>query len=227
DGPIEKRPARRRRAPDQAARLGRTVELKRRVVLTPDPAGDGRDSIHLRSRRPTTMSLGAIFVFLIVSALQLVDRYLDLARKRGSQSEEQIKLRDEIKQLLKEANQLSTPSTFAQAAKLKRLAAAKEKELAKIQEQNTKETQSLYDKYRKFLLVAKVLIYGVLVLWFWSTPVTTVPRHLLQPFGKMFSWRGVDSATGHIVVGILPWMFLTSRVSKLLCEKFSFVLLRP
>ncbi|CAN6183210.1 unnamed protein product [Urochloa humidicola] len=173
------------------------------------------------------MSLGAIFVFLIVSALQLVDRYLDLARKRGSQSEEQIKLRDEIKQLLKEANQLSTPSTFAQAAKLKRLAAAKEKELAKIQEQNTKETQSLYDKYRKFLLVAKVLIYGVLVLWFWSTPVTTVPRHLLQPFGKMFSWRGVDSATGHIVVGILPWMFLTSRVSKLLCEKFSFVLLRP
>ncbi|CAN6175235.1 unnamed protein product [Urochloa humidicola] len=146
------------------------------------------------------MSLGAIFVFLIVSALQLVDRYLDLARKRGSQSEEQIKLRDEIKQLLKEANQLSTPSTFAQAAKLKRLAAAKEKELAKIQEQNTKETQSLYDKYRKFLLVAKVLIYGVLVLWFWSTPVTTVPRHLLQPFGKMFSWRGVDSATGHIVV---------------------------
>ncbi|CAN6225362.1 unnamed protein product [Urochloa humidicola] len=173
------------------------------------------------------MSLGAIFVFLIVSALQLVDRYLDLARKRGSQSEEQIKLRDEIKQLLKEANQLSTPSTFAQAAKLKRLAAAKEKELAKVQERNTKETQSLYDKYRKILLVAKVLIYGVLVLWFWSTPVTTVPRHLLQPFGKMFSWRGVDSATGRIVVGILPWMFLTSRVSKLLCEKFSFVLLRP
>ncbi|CAN6218630.1 unnamed protein product [Urochloa humidicola] len=173
------------------------------------------------------MSLGAIFVFLIVSALQLIDRYLDLARKRGSQSEEQIKLRDEIKQLLKEANQLSTPSTFAQAAKLKRLAATKEKELAKIQEQNTKEMQSLYDKYRKFMLVAKVLIYGVLILWFWSTPVTTVPRHLLQPFGKMFSWRGVDSATGHIVVGILPWMFLTSRVSKLLCEKFSFVLLRP
>ncbi|CAN6211374.1 unnamed protein product [Urochloa humidicola] len=173
------------------------------------------------------MSLAALFVFLLVSALQLLDRYHDLARKRGSQSDEQIKLRLEIKQLLTEANQLSTPSTFAQAAKLKRLAAAKEKELAKIQEQNTKETQFLYDKYRKFLLVAKVLIYALLILWFWSTPVTTVPRHLLQPFGKMFSWRGVDSATGHIVVGILPWMFLTSRVSKLLCEKFSFVLLRP
>nr|CAB3454162.1 unnamed protein product [Digitaria exilis] len=149
------------------------------------------------------MSLAAFFVFLVVSALQLVDRYLDLARKvsadlppaslsrvappirlvasrpgspRGSQSDEQIKLRLEIKELLKEANQLSTPSTFAQAAKLKRLAAAKEKELAKR---------------------------------------------------KMLSWRGVDSATGHVVVGILPWLFLTSRVSKLLCQKFSFVLLRP
>nr|CAB3457786.1 unnamed protein product [Digitaria exilis] len=104
------------------------------------------------------MSLAAFFVFLVVSAPQLVDRYLDLARKvsadlppaslsrvappirlvasrpgspRGSQSDEQIKLRLEIKELLKEANQLSTPSTFAQAAKLKRLAAAKEKELAK------------------------------------------------------------------------------------------------
>ncbi|KAF8700642.1 hypothetical protein HU200_033987 [Digitaria exilis] len=173
------------------------------------------------------MSLAAFFVFLVVSALQLVDRYLDLARKRGSQSDEQIKLRLEIKELLKEANQLSTPSTFAQAAKLKRLAAAKEKELAKIQEQDTKGKQSLYDKYRKILLVTKVIIYALLVLWFWSTTVTTVPGHLLQPFGKMLSWRGVDSATGHVVVGILPWLFLTSRVSKLLCQKFSFVLLRP
>ncbi|KAF8759341.1 hypothetical protein HU200_010382 [Digitaria exilis] len=180
-----------------------------------------------RRRRPTTMSLAAFFVFLVVSAPQLVDRYLDLARKRGSQSDEQIKLRLEIKELLKEANQLSTPSTFAQAAKLKRLAAAKEKELAKIQEQDTKGKQSLYDKHRKILLVTKVIIYALLVLWFWSTPVTTVPGHLLQPFGKMLSWRGVDSATGHVVVGIIPWLFLTSRVSKLLCQKFSFVLLRP
>ncbi|KAG2645074.1 protein GET1-like [Panicum virgatum] len=173
------------------------------------------------------MALAAIFVFLIVSALQLVNRYLDLAKKRGSQSDEQIKLRLEIKQLLNEANQLSTPSTFAQAEKLKRLAVAKEKELTKIQEQDTKGNQSLYDKYGKILLVTKVLIYALLVVWFWSTPVTTVPRHLLHPFGKMFSLTGVDSATGHVVVGILPWLFLTSRVSKLLCQKFSFVLLRP
>ncbi|GJN00658.1 hypothetical protein PR202_ga17854 [Eleusine coracana subsp. coracana] len=77
------------------------------------------------------MSLAAIFVFLLVSALQTLDSVLDLARKREGITGDELKLRVEITQLLKEATALSTPSTFAQAAKLKRLAAAKEKELAK------------------------------------------------------------------------------------------------
>ncbi|KAK3131856.1 hypothetical protein QOZ80_6AG0512380 [Eleusine coracana subsp. coracana] len=173
------------------------------------------------------MSLAAIFVFLLVSALQTLDSVLDLARKRGGITGDELKLRVEITQLLKEATALSTPSTFAQAAKLKRLAAAKEKELAKIQELSVKGKQSLYDKYGKVLLITKVLIYGLLMLWFWSIPVTTVPKHLLQPFGRMFSWRDVDAATGHVVVGILPWLFLTSRVSKLLSQKLAPIFLNP
>ncbi|XP_040381165.1 protein GET1 isoform X1 [Oryza brachyantha] len=173
------------------------------------------------------MSLAATFVFLLVSALQMLDRALDLAKKRGSITDQQLKLRLEITQILKEASALSTPSTFAQAAKLKRLAAAKEKELAKLQEQDIKGKQSLYNQYGRVLLFTKVLIYGLLILWFWSVPVTTVPKHLLQPFGRMFSWRGVDAATGHVMVGILPWLFLTSRVSKLLCQKLAPIFLHP
>ncbi|PUZ61801.1 hypothetical protein GQ55_4G306700 [Panicum hallii var. hallii] len=173
------------------------------------------------------MSLAAIFVFLLVSAVQMLECVLDLARRRGSISDDQLKLRMEITQLLKEASALSTPSTFALAAKLKRLAAAKEKELAKIQDLNIKGKQSLHEQHDKILLVSKVLIYGVLILWFWSTPVTTVPKHLLQPFGRLFSWRGVDAATGRVVVGILPWLFLTSRVSKLLSEKLAPIFLHP
>ncbi|KAF8697935.1 hypothetical protein HU200_035433 [Digitaria exilis] len=173
------------------------------------------------------MSLAAIFVFLLVSALQMLECVLDLARRRGSISDEQVKLRMEITQILKEASTLSTSSTFAQAAKLKRLAAAKEKELAKVQDLTIKGKQSLYEQYGKVLLITKVLIYGLLVLWFWSTPVTTVPKHLLQPFGRLFSWRGIDAATGRVVVGILPWLFLTSRVSKLLSEKLAPIFLHP
>ncbi|AQL01341.1 hypothetical protein ZEAMMB73_Zm00001d045024 [Zea mays] len=185
------------------------------------------------------MSPSAIFVFLLVSAVHMLECILDLKRRRGSISDDQLRLRVEITQLLKEASALSTPSTFAQAAKLKRLAGAKEKELAKMQDVDIRGKQSLYEKYRKVLLAAKfeeshqtksacqVVVYGVLVLWFWSTPVTTVPKHLLQPFGRMFSWRGVDASTGRVVVGILPWLFLTSRVSKLLSEKLAPIFLHP
>ncbi|EER88010.1 hypothetical protein BDA96_10G089000 [Sorghum bicolor] len=173
------------------------------------------------------MSPSAIFVFLLVSALHMLECILDLVKRRGSISDEQLKLRVQITELLKEASALSTPSTFAQAAKLKRLAAAKEKELAKMQELNIKGKQSLYEQYGKALLATKVLIYVVFILWFWSTPVTTVPKHLLQPFGWMFSWRGVDASTGRVVVGILPWLFLTSHVSKLLSEKLAPIFLHP
>ncbi|KAL6861187.1 hypothetical protein ACP4OV_016887 [Aristida adscensionis] len=146
------------------------------------------------------MSLAAFFVFILVSAVQMLDRVLDLARKRGTISGAQLKLRQEITRLLKEASALSTPSTFAQAAKLKRQAAAKEKELAKVQELNIKGHQSLYEKYGRLLMITKVLIYGTLILWFWRIPVTTVPQHLVQPFGRMLSWRGVDASTGRVVV---------------------------
>ncbi|GJN29380.1 hypothetical protein PR202_gb17603 [Eleusine coracana subsp. coracana] len=108
-----------------------------------------------RAAAPATMSLAAIFVCLLVSALLTLDSVLDLARKRGGITGDELKLRMEITQLLKEATALSTPSTFAQAAKLKRLAAAKEKELAKIQELSVKGKQSLYDKYGKVLLITK------------------------------------------------------------------------
>ncbi|KAM0839196.1 hypothetical protein ACQ4PT_060480 [Festuca glaucescens] len=167
------------------------------------------------------MALAAIFVFLLVAALHVLDSMLDLAWKRGSLSDAQLKLRVEISEINKEASLLSTPSTFAQCAKLKRLSVAKEKELSKLQQLDIKGKQSLHDKYGKVLLGTKVLTYGLLILWFWSAPVTTVPKHLLQPCGRMFSWRGVDAATGHVVVGILPWLFLTSRVSKLLSQKLA------
>ncbi|MQL86567.1 hypothetical protein Taro_019086 [Colocasia esculenta] len=39
--------------------------------------------------------------------------------------------------------------------------------------------------------------------------------------GKFLSWRGGDSATGLITVGIVPWLVLTTRVSKFFCQKLS------
>ncbi|KAJ6398209.1 hypothetical protein OIU77_019085, partial [Salix suchowensis] len=79
-------------------------------------------------------SLAAPLIFFIVVAFQFVSQYLHKLNKKGSKSATEIQLRAEIKQLLKEASTLSQPSTFAQAAKLRRLAAAKEKELVNYKE---------------------------------------------------------------------------------------------
>ncbi|XP_073011502.1 protein GET1 isoform X2 [Typha latifolia] len=132
--------------------------------------------------------LSPLSIFLLVAALHLLDRLLEFVKKRGSRSGEQRRLREEINKLLKEASSLSTPSTFAQAAKLRRLAAAKEKELVRNQEENNKEKS--YDSYARVLMISKVLIYAGLIWLFWSIPVAAVPQHLLQPFDIFLeSWR--------------------------------------
>ncbi|RZS13062.1 hypothetical protein BHM03_00044584 [Ensete ventricosum] len=86
--------------------------------------------------------LSPIFIFFLVVVLQTLDGLLELVKR------------------------VSEPSTFAQSAKLRRMAAAKEKELLR----------SIYT----------VLLYATLVLRFWGVPVAAVPHHLLQPFGKIF-----------------------------------------
>ncbi|KAL0438068.1 UNVERIFIED_CONTAM: hypothetical protein Slati_2289800 [Sesamum latifolium] len=76
-------------------------------------------------------SLAAPVIFILVFSFHFVSNYIHSCKKKKGMSDVYGQLRAEIKQLLKEASSLSQPSTFAQAAKLKRMAAAKEKELAK------------------------------------------------------------------------------------------------
>ncbi|XVF23447.1 hypothetical protein REPUB_Repub13aG0039500 [Reevesia pubescens] len=75
-------------------------------------------------------SLAAPLIFLIVVVFQFATKRLQDLKKAASKTDKEIQLRGEIKQLLKEAAFFSQLSTFAQAAKLRRSAAAKEKELA-------------------------------------------------------------------------------------------------
>jgi hypothetical protein len=159
-------------------------------------------------------SLAAPLVFLIVLAFQFASHWIDLLKKSGSEKEKEIKLRAEIKQLLKEANSLSQPSTFAQGAKLKRQAAAKEKELAKCQDLHDKDTTL----YSNALLFSKVLTYLILLIWFWSSPVASISQQLVQPFGRLLSWRTGGVQNNNIMVGIIPWLAVSSRVSRFICK---------
>ncbi|XP_075653279.1 protein GET1 isoform X1 [Castanea sativa] len=165
------------------------------------------------------VSVAAPLIFTIVITFQLLSGWLErLKKKGGSTNATVIQLRVEIKQLLKEASSLSQPSTFAQAAKLRRLAAAKEKELANYLESHSKEMKMSYDLYLKVLFLFKVLTYFVLICWFWRVPVATISQRLVQPFGNLLSWRTGGTLNNHVMVGIIPWLILSTRVSKFVCR---------
>ncbi|XP_062144516.1 protein GET1-like [Alnus glutinosa] len=163
-------------------------------------------------------SLAAPLIFMIVISFQLLSRWLEHLKKKGSKSAVVIQLRGEINQLLKEASSLSQPSTFAQAAKLRRLAATKEKELANYQESESKEMKMSYDLYLKVLFLSKVLTYFALICWFWRVPVATISQQLVQPFGRVLSWRAGGTLNNNVMVGIIPWLVISTRVSKLVCR---------
>ncbi|XP_057420613.1 protein GET1-like [Lotus japonicus] len=168
--------------------------------------GDGASEGHQRS-------LAAPLIFFVVIAFQFASHWIDQFKKSGDNGKE-IQLRGEIKQLLKEANSLSQPSTYAQAAKLKRQAAAKERELAKCHNLHDKDTAL----YSNVLLVSKVLTYLILLIWFWSAPVASISQQLVQPFGRLLSWRTGGVQNNNIMVGIIPWLVVCSRVSRFICR---------
>lgn len=159
-------------------------------------------------------SVAAPMIFIIVLALQFLSRYFEICKKKGSTSSEDMQLRAEINRLLREASALSQPSTFAQAAKLRRLATAKEKELAKNQEIRSREAKLSLDTYTKGLTILQVLTYFLLIIWFWRIPVASISKQLVQPFGKMLSWRAGSPANENVMVGIIPWLILSTRVGK-------------
>uniref|UniRef100_A0A803R184 Uncharacterized protein n=3 Tax=Cannabis sativa TaxID=3483 RepID=A0A803R184_CANSA len=123
---------------------------------------------------------------------------------------------------MKEASILSQPATFAQAAKLRRMAVAKEKELMKYQESHKNEQKVSCELYSKVFFFVKMLTYLVLVCWFWRVPVATISEQLVQPFGKVLSWKGGGILNDNVMVGIIPWLILSTRVSKFICKLFKF-----
>ncbi|XP_004512266.1 protein GET1-like [Cicer arietinum] len=172
------------------------------------------------SNQEHQISLAAPFIFLIVAAFQSAYYCLDQLKKNGSDNEKENQLRGEIKHLLKEASLLSQPSTFAQASKLKRLAKVKEKELAKYQNLHRKDLVL----YLRVILIGKYITYGMLVIWFWRVPVASISLQLVQPFGRLLSWKTGAIQDDNIVVGIIAWLIVSARVCRYVrraCSKLS------
>ncbi|RDY11141.1 hypothetical protein CR513_04241, partial [Mucuna pruriens] len=129
-------------------------------------------------------SFAAPLIFLIVAAFQFAYYCLDRQKKNKSENDKEIQMRTEIKQLLKKAGSMSQPSTFVQAAKLKRQATAKERELSKLTKQGHLNFSA------QILSAKRYLTYGALIIWFWRVPVASISHQLVQPFECLLSWKG-------------------------------------
>ncbi|KAK1432456.1 hypothetical protein QVD17_09353 [Tagetes erecta] len=164
-------------------------------------------------------SLKCVFIFSIATAFQFFDKFIALNKRKASMSEKELLLRAEIKRLLKEAAALSQPSTFAQAAKLRRTAAAKEKELAKSQESLTMEMKASFGLYERILMISKIVIFAALTLWFWRAPVAAISKELVQPFGWFLSWTATSSFNDNVMIGIVPWLILSNKVGRYFVKK--------
>ncbi|KAK9069403.1 hypothetical protein SSX86_011306 [Deinandra increscens subsp. villosa] len=164
-------------------------------------------------------SIKAIFIFFIATGFQFFDKFIALNKRKASMSEKDLQLRSEIKRLLKEAAALSQPSTFAQAAKLRRTAAAKEKELAKSQESHSMEMKSSFGLYERVLMISKIVVFTLLTLWFWRVPVAAISKELVQPFGWFLSWTATPSFNDNVMIGIVPWLILSNKVGRYFVKK--------
>ncbi|KAJ0542651.1 hypothetical protein HanHA89_Chr09g0342081 [Helianthus annuus] len=162
-------------------------------------------------------SVTCIFIFFIATAFQFGDKFLALKKRQASMSEKDLQLRAEIKRLLKEAAALSQPSTFAQAAKLRRAAAAKEKELAKNTDHGD---ENVIWVIRKNPYDFKgIVVFTVLTLWLWRVPVAAISKELVQPFGWFLSWTATSSVNDNVMIGIVPWLILSNKVGRYFVKK--------
>lgn len=164
-----------------------------------------------------------IVSFALLLLAHLASRLVALfLRKKKNLNPAEQQLASEIKDLLRQANSLTTPSTFAKAAKLKRTAVAKERELTQLRQSLGKEQPWFLSWHMVLPKAMKVIMYLVLAYWFWGSPISTVASRSIHPFDKTLAWKTHDDdyQDGNLSkIGILPWMIICMRVCAFLTKK--------
>ncbi|KAH7388520.1 hypothetical protein KP509_16G079600 [Ceratopteris richardii] len=165
--------------------------------------------------------MGPIISFVWLLLAHLASRILasrSQSRRKLSPAERQ--LASEIKELRREADSLTTPTTFARAAKLKRVAAAKERELLQLRQTDGKKQNQLFFYFVSAPNLLQVSVYLILAYWYWGDILSSLPVRTVYPLGNTIfrnNFNNEDSAT--VKVGIIPWLVLCSRVSVFLARK--------
>ncbi|KAE9450007.1 hypothetical protein C3L33_18092, partial [Rhododendron williamsianum] len=90
-----------------------------------------------------------------------------------------------------------------------------------VQELHSKEMKLSYDSYSKGLTILKVFTFFSLVCWFWRLPVAAISKQLVEPFGKVLSWRGGSPPNDNVmVIKHFPFFFWYYSLALLLDKCF-------
>jgi len=155
---------------------------------------------------------GLFLLVFLLRAAQVV--FID--RKRQQLRREVQQAQQRAASIRKQAAALNTPATFTSCAKLERQAIAVEKQGTQRQQQLDSLGSS---RLARNLVSAKVLMWAVCALWYWSSPLLFAPPGLLLPLPHLFSsphvwlWKGTGAVTA------LPWLGLCDAATAALLSR--------
>lgn len=158
------------------------------------------------------------FAFVLITRLASRLIALSLRAKKVQPAEHQLTM--EIKDLLRQASSLSSPSTFAKATKLRRMAASKEKELTQLTHSLAKERRWSNSLQAVFPTALEVVACLSLGYWYWGCTISTMASQSIRPFDKALLWKTkISEDDKYVMIGIVPWLVLCTRVSLFLSKK--------
>ncbi|XP_003747953.1 tail-anchored protein insertion receptor WRB-like [Galendromus occidentalis] len=136
-----------------------------------------------------------------------------IVHKLFNESDQEVNLKKELRNLIKERSSVNPVETFAVYARINRKIDRVRERLGEINQDNFK---YIY----KIRLIATVILYGLIslvnfyLIWNYRTvPLLKVPSNWLDPFGKL----ALQNDTG---LGLIPWLVISASMGRVVMHIF-------
>eukprot|EP00199_Chlamydomonas_sp_CCMP681_P006310 CAMPEP_0119111958 /NCGR_PEP_ID=MMETSP1180-20130426/38054_1 /TAXON_ID=3052 ORGANISM="Chlamydomonas cf sp, Strain CCMP681" /NCGR_SAMPLE_ID=MMETSP1180 /ASSEMBLY_ACC=CAM_ASM_000741 /LENGTH=200 /DNA_ID=CAMNT_0007099229 /DNA_START=35 /DNA_END=637 /DNA_ORIENTATION=- len=156
-----------------------------------------------------------VAISVLAFTLVLVERLAQWSMTQASNSLG-VKLQQEIVLMKREAARLNTPATFSQSAKLERLVASKEKELAATQSATgTAKWRGQLAKYARTGQTVLAVLAGILL---WGQAVAQLPDQLGWPMTWALAWPHAKRFAMHGCISAPVFSLLCVRACRAILQ---------
>jgi len=134
-------------------------------------------------------------------------------QKLFNESDQEVNLKKELRELVKERSTVNAVEAFARYARINRKI---DQVRERLGEMNLDNSKYIY----KVRLTATIILYGLIssvncyLIWFYRTvPLLKVPSNWLDPFGKL----AMQNEAG---LGLIPWLVISASIGRLVVNFF-------